>query len=78
MTTQNFTTKSQEAISAALQSAVAKGNPSVEPAHLLVALLEQHDGIAGPLLHSAGVDPAILLQRARSLVDGLPAASGGA
>lgn len=43
MSTQNFTTKSQEAISAALQSAAAKGNPSVEPAHLLVALLEQED-----------------------------------
>lgn len=77
MSTQNFTTKSQEAISAALQSATAKGNPSVEPAHLLVALLEQEDGIAGPLLRSAGVDPGALLQQAHSLVENLPAASGG-
>lgn len=77
MSTQNFTTKSQEAISAAFQSAAAKGNPSVEPAHLLVALLEQEDGIAGPLLRSAGVDPGALLQQAHSLVENLPAASGG-
>lgn len=77
MSTQNFTTKSQEAISAALQFAAAKGNPSVEPAHLLVALLEQEDGIAGPLLRSAGVDPGALLQQAHSLVENLPAASGG-
>ena len=77
MSTQNFTTKSQEAMSAALQSAAAKGNPSVEPAHLLVALLEQEDGIAGPLLRSAGVDPGALLQQAHSLVENLPAASGG-
>lgn len=77
MSTQNFTTKSQEAISAALQSAAAKGNPSVEPAHLLVALLKQEDGIAGPLLRSAGVDPGALLQQAHSLVENLPAASGG-
>ena len=77
MSTQNFTTKSREAISAALQSAAAKGNPSVEPAHLLVALLEQEDGIAGPLLRSAGVDPGALLQQAHSLVENLPAASGG-
>lgn len=77
MSTQNFTTKSQEAISAALQSAAAKGNPSVEPAHLLVALLEQEDGITGPLLRSAGVDPGALLQQAHSLVENLPAASGG-
>ena len=77
MSTQNFTTKSQDAISAALQSAAAKCNPSVEPAHLLVALLEQEDGIAGPLLRSAGVDPGALLQQAHSLVENLPAASGG-
>ena len=77
MNTQNFTTKSQEALSAALQSAAAKGNPSIEPAHVLVALLEQQDGIAGPLFEHAGVDPGVVLQRARAEVDKLPTASGG-
>lgn len=77
MNTQNFTTKSQEALSAALQSTAAKGNPSIEPAHVLVALLEQQDGIAGPLFEHAGVDPGVVLQRARAEVDKLPTASGG-
>lgn len=77
MNTQNFTTKSQEALSAALQSAAAKGNPSIEPAHLLVALLEQQDGIAAPLFEHAGVDPGTTLQRAHAEVEKLPSASGG-
>ena len=31
----NYTTKSQEAISGAMQAAAAAGNPQIEPAHLL-------------------------------------------
>lgn len=44
------TTKTQAALTAALQSAAAAGNPDIRPAHLLVALLDQTDGIAAPLL----------------------------
>jgi len=43
----NYTTKSQEAISGAMQAAAAAGNPQIEPAHLLVELLSQPDGAAG-------------------------------
>lgn len=42
----NYTTKSQEAISGAMQAAAAAGNPQIEPAHLLVELLAQPDGVA--------------------------------
>ena len=49
------TTKTNEALQAALKSASAAGNPDIRPGHLLVALLEQPDGIAGPLLTAAGV-----------------------
>ncbi len=48
----NPTTKTQAALTAALQSASAAGNPEIRPAHLLVALLDQTDGIAGPLLEA--------------------------
>lgn len=41
-----LTTKSQEAVAAALQAAQAAGNPQLEPIHLLYALLEQRGGIA--------------------------------
>ena len=72
----NPTTKTNEALQAALKSASAQGNPDIRPAHLLVALLEQDDGIAGPLLKAAGVEPEGVLTRARSLVSGYPSAQG--
>ncbi len=71
------TTKTNEALQAALKAASAAGNPDIRPAHLLVALLEQEDGIAAPLLTSAGVEPGGTLTRARELVAGYPSASGG-
>ena len=72
----NPTTKTQAALSAAVQSASAAGNPDVRPGHLLVALLEQQDGIAGPLLQACGVDPQLALAQATDLVNGYPKASG--
>ena len=72
----NPTTKTQAALSAAVQSASAAGNPDVRPGHLLVALLEQQDGIAGPLLQACGIDPQLALTQATELVGGYPRASG--
>ncbi|MGA9873609.1 MAG: ATP-dependent chaperone ClpB [Rhodococcus sp. (in: high G+C Gram-positive bacteria)] len=70
------TTKTQAALSAALQAASAAGNPDIRPAHLLVALLDQTDGIASPLLKAVGVDPATVRGEAQKLVDRLPSATG--
>ena len=70
------TTKTQAALSAALQAASAAGNPDIRPAHLLVALLDQTDGIASPLLKAVGVDPAAVRGEAQTLVDRLPSATG--
>jgi ATP-dependent Clp protease ATP-binding subunit ClpB len=53
-----LTTRSQEAIAAAQRLAVGRGQAALEPLHLLAALLEQTDGIAGPLLTAVGADPA--------------------
>lgn len=47
---EKMTRKSQEAMQAAAQMAERKGNPSVEPEHLLLALLEQSDGIVPRLV----------------------------
>ncbi|MFD1815399.1 ATP-dependent chaperone ClpB [Rhodococcus gannanensis] len=70
------TTKTQAALTAALQSASAAGNPDIRPAHLLAALLDQTDGIASPLLKAVGVDPAVVHREAQTLVDRLPSATG--
>ncbi|MFE3291937.1 ATP-dependent chaperone ClpB [Rhodococcus sp. NPDC059234] len=70
------TTKTQAAMSAALQSASAAGNPDIRPAHLLAALLDQTDGIAAPLLKAVGVDPTVVHREAQTMVDRLPKATG--
>ncbi|WP_278261842.1 ATP-dependent chaperone ClpB [Nocardia sp. AG03] len=72
----NPTTKTQAALTAALQAASAAGNPEIRPAHLLVALLDQTDGIAAPLLKAIGVDPATVEREAGDIVDKLPSATG--
>jgi ATP-dependent Clp protease ATP-binding subunit ClpB len=71
-----LTTRSQEALSFGVRSAAAAGNPQVEPAHLLLALLSVADGTARPLLEAVGVDPLRLSQNAQGLVNRLPKASG--
>ncbi|MEU4808593.1 ATP-dependent chaperone ClpB [Nocardia fluminea] len=72
----NPTTKTQAALTAALQAASAAGNPEIRPAHLLVALLDQTDGIAAPLLKAIGVDPATVEREAGDIADKLPRATG--
>ena len=66
----------QAALTSALQAASAAGNPEISPAHLLVALLDQTDGIAAPLLKAVGVDPVTVRNRAQEIVDRKPKASG--
>ncbi|WP_028479488.1 ATP-dependent chaperone ClpB [Nocardia sp. CNY236] len=72
----NPTTKTQAALTAALQAASAAGNPEIRPAHLLVALLDQTDGIAAPLLKAIGTDSATVRREAQDIVDRLPRATG--
>ncbi|MBF6175479.1 ATP-dependent chaperone ClpB [Nocardia blacklockiae] len=72
----NPTTKTQAALTAALQAASAAGNPEIRPAHLLVALLDQTDGIAAPLLKAVAVDSATVRREAQDIVDRLPRATG--
>lgn len=76
--TQEFTTKSQEAISTALHNAAAAGNPQVDALHLLQALLEQEGGIALSLLSAVGADRATIGARTRNGVAALPRVTGGA
>jgi ATP-dependent Clp protease ATP-binding subunit ClpB len=54
MNPERLTTKSSEAFQAAVSRATATGSPEVEPLHLLAALLDQPEGLAGPLLAAVG------------------------
>ncbi len=71
-----LTTRSQEAVTAAQRLAVSRGQAALEPLHLLAALLEQTDGIAGPLLTAAGADPADVRSKTDAAVRRLPSVSG--
>lgn len=71
-----FTTKSQDALGAAVRIAAAQGNPSVEPLHILDSLLQQGPGIASALLEAVGVDVRGLTTSVREAMQALPSASG--
>jgi ATP-dependent Clp protease ATP-binding subunit ClpB len=72
----NPTTKTQQAISAAVQAASLAGNPDVGPTHLLGALLAQGEGIAAPLLAAVGADAATVRTELAQLGNRLPSAAG--
>ncbi|WP_329566194.1 ATP-dependent chaperone ClpB [Kitasatospora sp. NBC_01266] len=76
MDASKFTTKTQDALSAAIRQAGGAGNPDVRPVHILLALLEQPEGIARPLLEAVGADTAQLLAGARQQLRALPSAQG--
>ena len=73
-----FTVKTQEALAAAQRIAGARGNPQLEPQHLLTALLEQEGGILVPILRAAGADPERVRRAANEALDSLPTARGEA
>ncbi|MBZ4296065.1 AAA family ATPase, partial [Mycobacterium tuberculosis] len=71
-----FTTKSQEALNAAATNAATAGNPTIEPAHLLKALMDQRDGVAVAVLQATGANADSVSLKASSLIKALPSASG--
>ncbi|UTX34258.1 MULTISPECIES: ATP-dependent chaperone ClpB [Micrococcus] len=71
-----FTTKSQEALSAAAMNASTAGNPQVEPAHLLKALMDQRESVAVAVLKAAGADPDAVSTAASSAIRRLPSTQG--
>ena len=71
-----FTNKSQEALSAAAMNANTAGNPQIEPAHLLKALMDQRQGVAVALLKAAGVNVDTVSAAASNAIHQLPSSSG--
>ncbi len=67
-----FTVKSQEAVAAAQALAAERRNAELTPAHLLVALMRQDDGLAVRIMQKLGVDVAALTARAVAAVEELP------
>jgi ATP-dependent Clp protease ATP-binding subunit ClpB len=75
---ERWTLKTQEALATAVERARDASNAEVSPAHLLAAVLDQSDGIAGPILTRVGVEPAVVRARFADELSRLPQAFGGA
>jgi ATP-dependent Clp protease ATP-binding subunit ClpB len=71
-----LTTRSTELLSSAVGRAAQAGNPQVEPGHLLLALLDQHDGTAVAVLDAVGADRAGLSTAAERAIAELPSVQG--
>ncbi|ORC16457.1 ATP-dependent chaperone ClpB [Rothia nasimurium] len=74
--TAQFTTKSQEVLSAATTNAHTAGNPTLDTAHILKALMDQREGVAVALLKAAGLDVDAISLAASTEISKLPKAQG--
>ncbi|HUY43419.1 MAG TPA: AAA family ATPase [Acidimicrobiales bacterium] len=74
---QQWTIKTREAFSSANTQAASAGNPYVTPAHVLLALLNQSDGVARPLLSAAGLEPTRVAAQLSERVAREPRSVGG-
>ncbi len=72
-----FTVKAQEALQAAQSLADREGHQALEPEHLLAALVEQPEGVVGPLLAKLGARREAIQQALRAELAKLPTVTGG-
>ena len=71
-----LTIKSQEALQVAADLCDRRGNPEIEPEHLMLALMRQKEGVVLPLLNKIGVNVPSLEKDLEALVDKAPRISG--
>ena len=72
MQADRFTTKSQEALSAALSLAAGRRNPEAAPEHLLAALLQDDDGFVPRVVRKLGAGVPAVTADVDAALDGLP------
>ncbi|HEY5038836.1 MAG TPA: Clp protease N-terminal domain-containing protein, partial [bacterium] len=72
-----LTLNAQNALQAAQSLASEREQQQVETEHLLVALIQQEEGVVSPLLKKIGVDPAFLANAVEKEIGKLPKVSGG-
>jgi len=71
-----FTVKSQQAMQQAQVRAAELGNPEVQPAHLLLALIEDREGVIPSVLDKIGVPTERLESDLHQIEEKLPRVSG--
>ena len=78
MSPEKLTTRLQLALSDARSLAVGRDHQFIEPAHLLIALLDQRDGGVRPLLGQTEVNVDQVRTRLGALIEGIPPVTGTA
>ncbi len=73
----NFTIKAQEALERAQKAAAERNQQQIDTLHLLLALLEQHDGIVRPILQKIGAAPDSVRSEVEIELDKIPQVRGG-
>ncbi len=72
-----LTVKAQEAVQAAQSLADQQSHQAVEPEHLLVALVQQQEGVVAPLLAKLGARPDAIRREVEGELTTLPEVRGG-
>ncbi len=72
-----MTTKSREALTEAQNDAARRGNPEIQPEHLVRALLMQDGGVVPALVQKAAVDPTSLIPDVEKSIASLARVQGG-
>jgi ATP-dependent Clp protease ATP-binding subunit ClpB len=72
-----FTLKSQQAVQQAQNRAAEFGNPEMQPVHLLLALIEDREGVIPAVLEKIGVPAERLEHELHQMEEKLPRVSGG-
>jgi ATP-dependent Clp protease ATP-binding subunit ClpB len=72
-----LTIKTQELVASAQSLASDKGHQQIEPEHLLVAMLEEKEGVAVSICRKLGVSPGAVLQAVQLALGRFPKISGG-
>ena len=73
-----FTVKAQEALQATQEIAHRHGNQQMEPVHLLLALIEQPEGVVPGVLQRLGVPLGTATQETVKAIEQLPKVGGSA
>ncbi|MDQ3010154.1 MAG: ATP-dependent chaperone ClpB [Acidobacteriota bacterium] len=71
-----FTLKAHEAIQSAVALAEKQNHQQIEPEHLLVALIEQPEGVTRPILGKIGANVQAMLAEAEAAIKKFPGVSG--
>ena len=72
-----WTVKTGEAVSAAMQSATANGNPELTPHHVMAELVRQDGTITASLLAKVGVPINVVAEKCAAAIAKLPSSKGG-